>query len=136
MDAVQDDANFELEISLDFGSENNEFEEIPDNYEEDNELTNFVSNLQRKDIDFSEEMNIFVPAQSVADDTEMQSDQPQRQKKSKNQNKTQGFEEKNDEELDAFATNSVKDSTHKQTVWAIRIIKGTSNFFVFFYQYM
>lgn len=57
MDGADEQPNFLLEISLDSDTEDVQIEELPVNYADDSELSNFLSNLQRTNANAIEESN-------------------------------------------------------------------------------
>lgn len=119
MDAEQDRGNFLLEISLDLGSSEHEFQEIEENTAEYNELDNFVSNLESENMEFHEESAQFVNTSKVADDKSKEPPPKNQRKKKKRQ-----FNTATEEKQDQYANGSVEPSTHKQTTWAVNILKG------------
>lgn len=123
MDAEQDEPIFEIELAEDLASIDNEFEELPSDYEVDPHLSNFVSNLEREHANSSHNNEVLggVP---VADN---KTAHPPTKKNSK---KKREFEKADQNKQDQYADDSVKDTTHKQTIWAVKIFKG--NFFCHF----
>lgn len=123
MDADMDEPNFQLEISLDLASSDNEFHKVDENFEEDNELTNFVAKLNDQNMNFCQESNQFIVApQSVADNNPTAPAPPKQKMNSRR--KTKRFGDCQEEDCDDFANDSVEHSTLKQTTWAVKIFKG------------
>lgn len=122
MDADMDEANFELNISLDSGSQEPQVEEIDMEKVDDNELSKFVSNLENRNVTFCDETNSFVPLETVADDIGLASNKSTEKQPKK---KVKRFEECKENDCDEYANESVAPLTQKQTVWAVKIFKGT-----------